>query len=203
MNFSTTWKSPVFLGFLITALGLIYFAFRQHWDGVGMSLPIDQLVSRLSPLILASAFIERAVEILVSPWRDSGAAKLHRAIDAIQARPANPANPAVTAKNAADLQAANDALDDYKGQTQRYAFAAGLILSLCAAAAGLRALWPFLADSKIFVASVEQNQQAYFRVVDVLITTTLLAGGADGFHGIINAISSYFPSASSSSSSSK
>jgi hypothetical protein len=195
MKLSSIWKSPVFLGFAIAVLGMVYFAFQQHWDGIGLSVPVAQLVERMTPLILAAAFIERAVEILVSPWRDSGAAQLHRVVDAIKARPANPANPAVTAKNAADLQAANDALDTYKGQTQRYAFAAGLILSLCVAAAGLRSLWPFLADTKDFIASVDPHQRAYFRLVDVLITTALLAGGADGFHGIISAVSDYFPKA--------
>ncbi len=190
--FKRLWENPLTLGFVVVAGGLVYFAFGQKWNGIDLTLAPQDLLTKLTPLILTAAFLERAVEILISPWRDAGAAQLHRAVDAIQARPANPANPVQTAANAADLAAANAALDQYKGETQRYAFAASLIMSFCAAAAGLRALAPFLSNVKIFDA-LDWHQQSFFRNFDVLVTTALLAGGADGFHGIISSISDFFP----------
>ena len=119
---------------------------------------------------------------------------------AIKARPNDPTTPIQNAQNAADLQAANDALDTYRGQTQRYAFAANLILSFCASAVGVRALWPFVTDVNFFnTATNGLRQQDFFRNFDVILTTALLAGGADGMHAIISSITSFFQKSGDSS----
>jgi hypothetical protein len=199
MHFAWLWKRPLLLGFLLTLAGFVFFAFAQKWNGIELSIPPDQLVTRLSPLILASAFIERAVEILISPWRDTHANKLQRVRDAIKARPNDLTTPLQNAQNALDLQAANDALDNYRGDTQRYAFAVGLFLSFCAAVAGLRAHWPFLAHPEHF-EKLSPHQQEFFRNFDVAITTALLAGGADGFHAIVNSVTGFFTKATGTNS---
>jgi hypothetical protein len=187
------WSNPLLLGFLAVLAGLVYFAFWQKWNGISLSLKLDDLVTRMSPLILTSAFVERAVEILISPWRDAGASKLENAVTAIKARPNDPTTPVQNAQNALDLQAAAGALDSYRGQTQRYAFAAGLVLSFCASAVGVRALWPFVTDVSVFKTTTDGLRQSdFFRNYDVIITTALLAGGADGLHAIISSITSFF-----------
>lgn len=189
------WNRPLILGLALIVIGFTVFAFWQEWEGVSLNLQIGDLVTRMSPLILASAFIERAVEILVSPWRDTQAAKLAGAIAAIKNRVVDMSDPTAIlqmAKNTADLQAASAVLDEYRGETQRYAFSVSLVLSFCAAAVGVRALFPFL-DVTVFQKHASVMQQACFRNYDVLITTALLAGGADGLHSIINSITSFFP----------
>jgi hypothetical protein len=194
MPFSKILHRPLLLGFLLIIIGFTVFAFGQEWDGVVLSLKITDLVTKMSPLILASTFIERAVEILISPWRDTQAAQLAGAVTAIKGRVVDASDPnaiAQLAKNTEDLQAANAALDEYRGETQRYAFTVGLLLSFCAAAVGVRALFPFL-ESGTFPKTVSVMQQAYFRNYDVLITTALLAGGADGMHAIISSITGFF-----------
>jgi hypothetical protein len=185
-------KRPLLLGFLGTLLGFAIFNWKQQWNGLDLTVAPDVLLGKLTPLILASAFIERAVEILISPWRDTQASKLQRAVTAIQARPNDATTPIQNALNATDLQAAQEALAEYRGETQRYAFAVGLILSFCAAVAGVRSHWPFLTHPDAF-EHLTLGQQVFFRNFDVLITTALLAGGADGFHAIISAVMSYLP----------
>ncbi|WP_263356849.1 hypothetical protein [Acidicapsa ligni] len=197
MNFSRLGARPLLLGFIISALGFAVFAWFQKWNGIELALAPDQLLTRMSPLILAATFIERAVEILISPWRDTEANKLDRIVTAIKGRPNDPTTPLQNAINATDLQAATEALDEYRGKTQQYAFAIGLFLSLCASIAGVRALWPFVAHPDtlrdVLGKVVDPGQQAFFRNFDVVITTTLLAGGADGIHSIISSITSFFP----------
>jgi hypothetical protein len=202
MPLSKIFTRPLVLGFLLTLIGFTVFALWQKWDGISLTLDINQLVAKMSPLILASAFIERAVEILISPIRDTQASKLQGAVTAIKNRVVDASDPTAIlqlAKNGADLQAANAALDDYRGETQHFAFAVGLMLSFCAAAVGVRALWPFVPDPVLFGKTVNAAQQAYFRDYDVLISTAVLAGGADGLHGIINSITSFFPKANGGS----
>jgi len=192
--FSRLLHRPLLLGFLLIIIGFTVFAFWQEWDGVVLSLKVTDIVTKMSPLILASTFIERAVEILISPWRDTQAAKLAGAVTAIKSRVVDVSDPTAVlqlAKNTADLQAASAALDEYRGETQRYAFTVGLLLSFCAAAVGVRALFPFL-EGGVFPKTISVMQQAYFRNYDVLITTALLAGGADGMHAVISSITGFF-----------
>lgn len=202
MFFSKLLHRPLLLGLALIVIGFSFFAFWQEWDGVTLSLKFTDLVTKMSPLILASTFIERAVEILISPWRDTQAAKLAGAVTAIKNRVVDASDPTAVqqlSKNTADLQAASAALDEYRGETQRYAFTVGLVLSFCAAAVGVRALFPFL-DGGAFPKTVSVMQQAYFRNYDVLITTALLAGGADGMHAIISSITSFFQKSGNTSS---
>ena len=195
------WKRPMLLGLLFTVISFIIFVFVQKWNGIGLAIKPDELVARMSPLILASTFVERAVEILISPWRDGGANLLDRAVTAIKARPTDPTTPIQNAQNAADLAVASAALDAYRSETQRYAFAVGLILSFFAAAVGVRALYPFVVDLDAFKNATGnlKSQVDFFRDYDVALTTALLAGGADGMHAIISSITSFFQKAGDNS----
>ena len=182
------------LGFVIAIVSVVIFAWKQHWDGINLTLDVTNLVARMTPLILAATFIERSVEILISPWRDAEASKLQNAVNAIKARP-TPANAVLAAANAEDLKTASQALDDYRGETQRHAFAVSLVLSFCAAIAGVRGLWSFIAaDPTTMHAfnSLSGGQKAYFQVVDVVLSGTLLAGGADALHAVLNSITTFF-----------
>lgn len=159
----------------------------------------------LTPLILTAMFIERAVEVIISPWRDQGADQRARVLK--------------DAKNnlaaIASQQAAADDYLQYKGKTRRFAFAFALLVGMAAAIVGIRALWPFLDDpnGKFIAATVStvnriptlgkaqgnpindpQNHtaRAAFIVVDVVLSSLLLAGGANGIHSVVTAFTSFF-----------
>ena len=149
---------------------------------------MTNIANLLAPLVFAAAVIERAVEILVSPWRDAQASKLQTALSAIKA--ASAANPAT--QSAEDLQAASDALDEYRGETQKYAFGVSLTLSILTAIVGVRALGPFVDVTKFHTTA--HAQQLYFLCLDVALSAALLAGGADGIHSIVKAVTTFFDS---------
>jgi len=191
-------KWPLVFACALALLGVIVFRMLLKWDGLTLTVRLQDLSGLLAPLAFASAVIERAVEILVSPWRDAEASKLDKAVAAIKARPADPA---ASTQNAADLKAASDAIDEYRGNTQRYAFAVSLTLSVLVSIAGVRALGPFadvgrLNDVKI----TTQAQHLFFLCVDVGLSAGLLAGGADGIHSLVNAATSFFDGAATRSS---
>lgn len=163
------------------AIAVFLFAAFLRWGGLNFSIKPAEILNVLSPLILTAGFIERAVEVLVSPWRDTGATKLQKALDAAKA--AAPPDPV-------KVQTATDELDEYRGTTQRYAFATSLTLGFATAIAGVRTLWPLLDSTKFGSASVAQ--QHYFLVVDVILTAALLSGGADGIHSVVNAFTGFF-----------
>jgi hypothetical protein len=196
-NMSVNRKSwPLLIAMALGLSGAVIFCvYLQRgslhlWDSLRLSVRLEDLAGTLAPLAFASAVVERAVEILVSPWRDAEASKLERVVAGIKARPVDSAT---NAQNAADLQATSDALDEYRGQTQRYAFGVSLTLSVLVSIAGVRALGAF-ADTQILetVAATPRGQHMFFICIDVALSAALLAGGADGIHSVVNAVTSFF-----------
>ena len=93
------------------------------------------------------------------------------------------------------MKKASDALDDYRGETQRYAFTVSLTLSIFVAIAGVRALGPFAETAKLKDPKITSDgQHVFFLCVDVVLSSALLAGGADGIHSIVNAVTTFFDS---------
>jgi hypothetical protein len=181
---------PLFVSGAAALVGVIVFRARLNWGTLGLTVRLQDLSGLLAPLAFAAAVIERAVEILVSPWRDAEASKLERVVATIRARPADTA---ANAQNAADLKAASDAIDEYRGDTQRYAFAVSLTLSVLVSMAGVRALGNFVDANKLKDPVFSQSPQyLFFLCVDVALSAALLAGGADGIHSVVNAVTSFF-----------
>jgi hypothetical protein len=133
---------------------------------------------------LTAGFIERAVEVVITPWRSPEKKNRHAELDRAKAS----AN--------ADIQKnANDSLDEYVGKTTLYAFVVAFLFSLVAAMAGVRALWPFIEVSpvaKTAFGSLPLAQKNTFIIVDVVLSAALLAGGANGIHSPVNAFKSFF-----------
>jgi hypothetical protein len=141
------------------------------------------LARALTPLAMAAIFIERAVEVLVSPWREADAATLENAVKAAAAASASPATDS-------DVQDLKDDLNQYRGTTKQVAFLLAFVLSLIAALVGVRAIGPFLADNGLNALTPVQRE--LFSGYDVLLTAILLPGGADLVHSVFNAFSSVF-----------
>jgi hypothetical protein len=181
---------PVLAASALALIGVVIFRVFLKWNNLNFTVKVSDLAGLLAPLAFAATVVERAVEILVSPWRDAGANKLDKAVAAIKARPVDPAT---NTQNAADLKLASDALDEYRGDTQRYAFAVSLVLSVLVSIAGVRALGPFVDSAKLGDPKVtDEAQRLFFLSVDVALSAALLAGGADGIHSVMNAITSFF-----------
>ena len=175
--------------FAVAVSCLIAFGIWLRWEGVSLSIPVSNIASLLAPLVFAAAVIERAVEILVSPWRDAQASTLEAELSVIKARAAS-TDTAVAVQNADDLRVASNALEEYRGKTQRYAFGISLTLSILTAIVGVRAFGPFLDSAKFH--TTPHAQQLYFLCLDVALSAALLAGGADGIHSIVKAVTTFF-----------
>jgi hypothetical protein len=180
-------KWPLVVGGAAALIGLLIFGIRLRcWESLPWKVDVTQLAGLLAPVVFAAAVVERSVEILVSPWRDTGASKLQKELSALQTLPADQRKPA-------DEKIISDKLDEYRGVTQQYAFAVSLVLSMCVSIAGVRALGPFLVSDKFSALRMTRPGQYYFFLaVDVALSATLLAGGADGVHSVVNAVTSFF-----------
>src|ERR1700679_2483460 len=92
---------------------LVVLAIVLAWPGINIKVDYSTVPTVLAPLMLTAMFIERAVEVMISPWRDPGADQRAKIL-----KDANNNTAAV-----ASQQAAADNYIQYKGKTRRYAFA--------------------------------------------------------------------------------
>jgi hypothetical protein len=197
---------PLGLASAIAVVIVGLFAWLARWRGLPFSIDPSNILNVMAPLLLTAGFIERSVEVIVSPWRDAEATKLGRALTLLQmpatpppAPPAGgaagmpPVAPAGPSGTPEQINAASEKFAEYKGKTQQYAFMTSLTLSLAAASVGVRALWPLLdIKAKSGFEQADPKQRGAFLIVDVVLTAALLAGGADGIHAVINSFTTFF-----------
>jgi len=194
----------LFATFGIAAVGVVLFGIYAMWWGLNISINIQNVGSILATLMLIAGFIERAVEVVITPWRDPEAKRLravHVAKMAVQSTTQKlpGATPQQVQDATKDQTSAREDLNAYKGQTTRYAFAVAFMFSLVAAMVGVRALWPFLsADTHAMDAfhAATLGQKNTFIVFDVVLSATLMTGGADGIHSVVSAFTSFFDASS-------
>lgn len=165
--------------------GFVFLQFWSGWNGLTfIKVDATNLVGYLTPLLLTATLIERAVEVVITPWRDPDADDKSNKVAAAAAQVEAGVDNAQ-----ATLEARTSDLNEYTGKTRQYAYAIAVALSVLAVTAGVRTLWPLLDTSKVVPPPAQLN---FFRWYDMLLTTLLLAGGAAGLHAPINAFTSFF-----------
>jgi hypothetical protein len=169
----------------IAGLGFLYYFNNWNWNPLVFSADQFNMYIKLAPLVLLAGLIERAVEVMITPWRDPGAdCRSNRVAEArnLACRPGATDD---------DQQAVADSVSDlnqYTGKTRQYAYSIALALSVCAVVAGVRTLWPLMAFDKAGIPTfpISAQQLIFVRWFDLLLTALLLTGGAAGLHAPIN-----------------
>lgn len=118
------------------------------------------VVQLLTPLFLLSLFIERALEVFLTAWRQPTRVLLC----------ADPSK--------------KDELKRYEVETLRLSLTAAALLGVVVASVGFRVLDQIIATDALAV--VTGTQRAAFRGLDVLLSGALLGGGASALHGVVS-----------------
>ena len=95
-------NGPLVLAIALALLAVAVFGVFLKWNGLNFTIKPTDVLGLLAPLAVAATFIERAVEILISPWRDTGANKLAKVLEVVKARVADAV---ANAQNATDMKA--------------------------------------------------------------------------------------------------
>jgi len=146
----------------------------------------EDVVGDLTALFLISVFLERALEVFVTWWRDVDRLKLEQEI-AQAAADAKSADPQAAAEAARLVLRKQQELDVFKAQTARRSFMCGLVAGAVIALAGARALSPLLAS----LPPAGSPQGLIVTIVDVVITAGLIGGGSDGIHKLVSVVTDY------------
>ena len=195
-------------------MGILVFARIAKWDALPLNLDPKNIVGLLGPITLAAAFIERAVEVVISPWPDPDASRLVNKLDQAKKHAVLTTLTATVTTTAATVaaldpalkQAAQDSTDaahqatadassadatitSYRGVTKKYTYAISLLLGMFVAYCGVRGLTN-LCGTNAF-SNAHDGQKLMFNIVDVVLTAAVLAGGANGIHSIVNAVTTF------------
>jgi hypothetical protein len=155
----------------------------QFW-----SFSVEDVVRLLTPLVLTALFIERALEVFLTPWRGEQADHI-----ADQVERARKSMERGQTESREDLSRAQTELIAYKAETRQVAFVSALALGIVISALGIRGLEPFFEPNSF--ATLPSGQHILLRGVDVLLTGALLGGGADGLHKLVSVFTNYMDSA--------
>jgi hypothetical protein len=127
---------------------------------------ISNVGTVLAPLVLIAAFIERAVEVILTPLRGDVADRKQAEIEALRKE-----NQPTDKKEAW--------LTNYKLETRQYAFFLAVTLGIIASLLGFRGLANLLE-----AAPSVGSPLAFF---DIILTGAVIGGGADGIHKPVKA----------------
>jgi hypothetical protein len=172
-------RRPVLLATAVVYVVALAAAFHFHGLAPALTFSAQGVLnvgSTVAPLVAISAFVERAVEIVITATRGPGALAVSRALDA--------------AADDAAREEARRRLDAYRLTTQRQSFAVALAIALFASVVGVRAVAPLLTTPP---------QNPWFDLFDVTLTSLLLAGGSEGIHQVVTTITTFLDSSKSSS----
>ena len=173
------------------------FAYQNKPAALGFK-PAEQMeiMNMIPALLLASMFLERAIEVFLSAWRGGGADVLdsdiayhQKEIDTLEQ---------IAPEQRSDTQ--NTALENEKTKlgpkiTERVQYRAdsrfiaqwmGLGMGIVIALVGVRVL-----NNLVDTSALEAGIKPYFVTVDVLLTGALLAGGSDAINKIMKLYSGY------------
>ncbi|HEX7120637.1 MAG TPA: hypothetical protein VF212_17725 [Longimicrobiales bacterium] len=133
---------------------------------------LANLGSVLAPLVVCAAFIERAVEVVLTPLRGEESARLQAKAQACRATGDH--------DEAAEHETR---LTEHKLGSRRRAFFLAVALGIAASLLGIRGLESLLADGA--------QPGTGFEFFDIVLTGLVIGGGADGIHKIVKAFTDY------------
>lgn len=148
---------------------------------------VAEAVQIFTPLVLIALFIERALEVLLTPWRGKGSEEIGKQTKSTRERLSH------GQASFDDVHSLEQQHTQYKADTQRIAFLAALALGIVVSALGVRGLEPFL-DPAAF-KELSSNQRTWFTLLDVLLTGALLGGGAEGIHKVVSVFTNFMDTA--------
>jgi len=185
--------------YFLAVLVLAYFASKIALNTIGFE---DNLQSRVADLLtnlgVLLIVMERSLEIFTQIWRRQGKLALNLTLDSQeqfleQARKNWESSAGDDGRKATYDTARNDrdtaekALEDYRSETGTLTVRTSLVIGIVISTVGFRIL------ETLFVSdSLTGLQLNLFNIVDILVSSGVLAGGSSGVHLLSSTLGKFF-----------
>jgi hypothetical protein len=162
------------VSFVIICLMIFSSIFYPTGVAIKSDIALNSMVNMLGGMFVVVLLVERATEVIIVIWRDEGAGVLQQSIDESD-----------DLENE-DLSKSNKlrAFLNYKETTKRIAIIISFLIAIIVSSAGVGLL-----------GSIVDNQggnKFLLRLIDIFLTSGLIAGGSQGFHLFTSAIGVFF-----------
>ncbi|WP_291319734.1 hypothetical protein [Desulfonatronospira sp.] len=171
--------NPFGKALIVAALVIVvmYGVVNPQFAPVREDLNLASILGVLGGLFILVLLIERATEIAIAIWREPHTRRKKNELEELTKSAAEPAK----------LDLEKTKLLDYKSETKSIALLLAFSLSLVACAGGIGIL--------DVIVDIQEDGQGFMRGVDIVLTSSLLAGGSDVFHQFVRALEDFFGSA--------
>lgn len=200
---------PIFAAlFVLVVIFFISDFARQAFVVKSDVMVFDNLVNLVAPAFIAAVFIERAAEIFVMALRRGRRIEKEAVLANLHKQLSTEVDPATQKNLQTTINLLVDSITAYKRETLQWAFGFTIFFSLLISIVGVRLLHPFFEvpfeeclNGVIDLSSEPeecpsgilnlQDFYSWFIKVDIFITTFVIAGGAAGFHNLLNTITNF------------
>ena len=192
MNTPMKWKNavaPVLLLVVVVCAAALLIKYCPEFRKaiVFSPLTVQSVSSVLAGLFVVALMTERAVEVIISVQRDADADLLVGALAQAQASylgaqgeiPVIPLKVEVAKRN---QEMANRKLLSYRADTKQMAYSVSFVVGILTSLVGVRGLSGLLQGAS----------GGWFGLVDVIVTGSVIAGGSDWIHQMMNSAIDFF-----------
>ncbi|MEM7794173.1 MAG: hypothetical protein AAF579_06920 [Cyanobacteria bacterium P01_C01_bin.118] len=179
--------------FVVLACGLLYFLLPM--DPLAFQPTIVKVVlQQLTILLLIALFLERVLELYklsyLAPEKERLAAEVEQCQLRLETLSSGTSDRIQTAQQS--LFKAEDSLRLYKSAMRRNLLQTAIAFGLLIGLVGVRSL-----EGAFYIPKPESTLDFFrcylFRLLDLILTAGLIAGGSEGIHGIIKQVSNLLP----------
>lgn len=148
-----------------------------------------QVGELISSLFFTILIVERSLEVFVTTWRGVESAYLKQKIVELQPVSASDSTSDLTsdltskARDNEELNNVKEELARYKAKTSKLSLWTGLLIGILTSFVGIRILETFI---DVSASDINEIQLRAFRILDIILTGGLIAGGSKGFHQIMS-----------------
>jgi len=160
-------------------------------------ITVESLISLLIPIFVIALFLERALEVFVSTWREMQCFPLNDKLKELKKQLSDEKAKAFHDGQPKLLESLTNEIDEtqceikiFKAKTKRFSFLIGLCGGLIISMVGVRVLRPLTSMD----ADPTGLQGSLFNFVDIILTGALIGGGSDGVHKLMSVITDFLDS---------
>ena len=187
-TFRDNLRNQILPALFIIVLLVLSAAFTPRWVTF-RDFAVADVLRLLTSLFTIALFVERSLEVFINTWRGPDAADLDTAVHNAELLVPSADSGLTMADILKARKIASDNKSRYKSRTQRIALWTGLAVGVVISAIGVRTLETFALTTSL--TSLSPIQTTAFRLVDVLLTGGLIAGGSEGIHKLTQVYTSF------------
>ncbi|MBX2864213.1 MAG: hypothetical protein KTR27_11715 [Leptolyngbyaceae cyanobacterium MAG.088] len=184
--------------YTVLGCGLVYVLIPMDLPELRSTI-VQIVLQQLTVLIIVALFLERALEVYklwyFSPEKERLAVEVEREqveLELLVADVENSSSEEAIGAVQLRLFNAEESLRVYKNHTRQALLRAAIVFGFLIGLVGVRSLENAF-DFPAVETAVEGFRFYLFRMLDLILTAGLIAGGSEGIHGVVKKLSGFFP----------